>query len=182
VVPWEAEADHGGGLDEGDAATGQHALAVAQHVRHLAIPAVVLHRLVNVVAQHRRQLYPRGFQSYRNVTPLIKQRRTTRKARKTYILYHNHHLSRETSTAGHRPPPKLSTTIDPAVFRDLHQIVGPPFGGPTNAASPGTRSPLEDLSAPTAVSPPRNVPCPLPLRSAIRRAIRLIVNGHVSVP
>jgi hypothetical protein len=51
----------------------------------------------------------------------------------------------------------------PATSRDLHLIVGPPCGGPTNAASPGTRSPFEDLSAPTAVSPPRNVPCPLPL-------------------
>jgi hypothetical protein len=51
----------------------------------------------------------------------------------------------------------------PAASRDLHQTVGPPCGGPTNAASPGTRSPFEDLSAPTAVSPPRNVPCPLPL-------------------
>jgi hypothetical protein len=51
----------------------------------------------------------------------------------------------------------------PATSRDLHQIVGPPCGGPTNAASSGTQSPFEDLSAPTAVSPPRNVPCPLPL-------------------
>jgi hypothetical protein len=51
----------------------------------------------------------------------------------------------------------------PATSRDLHQSVGPPRGGPTNAASPGTRSPFENLSAPTAVSPPRNVPCPLPL-------------------
>jgi hypothetical protein len=51
----------------------------------------------------------------------------------------------------------------PATSRDLHQIVGSPCGGPTNAASLGTLSPFEDLSAPTAVSPPRNVPCPLPL-------------------
>jgi hypothetical protein len=51
----------------------------------------------------------------------------------------------------------------PAASRDLHQIVGPPCGGPTNTASPGTRSPFEYLSAPTAVSPLRNVPCPLPL-------------------
>jgi hypothetical protein len=46
--------------------------------------------------------------------------------------------------------------------RDLHQMVGPPCGGPTNAASPDTWSLFQDLSAPTAVSP-RNVPCPLPL-------------------
>jgi hypothetical protein len=51
----------------------------------------------------------------------------------------------------------------PAASRDLHQIVGPPYGGPSNAASPGTRSPFEDLSASTAVSPPRNMPCPMPL-------------------
>jgi hypothetical protein len=51
----------------------------------------------------------------------------------------------------------------PAASRDLHQIVGPPCGGPTNAASSGTRSPIEDLSAPTAVSPPRNLSCSLPL-------------------
>jgi hypothetical protein len=51
----------------------------------------------------------------------------------------------------------------PAACRDLHQIVGPLCGGPTNSASRGTRSPFEDLSAPTTVSPPRNVPCPLPL-------------------
>jgi hypothetical protein len=51
----------------------------------------------------------------------------------------------------------------PATSRDLHQIVGQPCGGPTNAASPCTRSLFEDLSAPTAVSLPRNVPCPLPL-------------------
>jgi hypothetical protein len=51
----------------------------------------------------------------------------------------------------------------PAASRDLYQIVGPLCGGPTNAASPGTRSPFEDLSAPTAISPPRNVSCPLPL-------------------
>jgi hypothetical protein len=51
----------------------------------------------------------------------------------------------------------------PATSRDLHQIVGPPCGGPTNAASPGTRSPFDDLSAPMAVSPPHNVPYPLPL-------------------
>jgi hypothetical protein len=47
----------------------------------------------------------------------------------------------------------------PAASRDLHQIVGPSCGGLTSAATPGTRSPF----APTAVSPPRNVPCPLPL-------------------
>jgi hypothetical protein len=71
-----------------------------------------------------------------------------------------------TSTAGHRSPPKFSTRIGPAL---------PSFSGfprPsldrrstswwTNAASPGMRSPFEDLSVPTAVSP-RNVPCPLPL-------------------
>jgi hypothetical protein len=40
--------------------------------------------------------------------------------------------------------------------------VGALTGG-TNAASPRRRSPFEDLSAPTAVSPLRNVPCPLPL-------------------
>jgi hypothetical protein len=51
----------------------------------------------------------------------------------------------------------------PAASRDLPQIVGPPCGGPTNTASPGTWSPFEDLSAPTAVSPPHNAPCPLPL-------------------
>jgi hypothetical protein len=53
--------------------------------------------------------------------------------------------------------------LHPATSRDLQQIVGPPCGGPTNAASPGTRSLFEDLSAPTAVSPPRNVPYSLPL-------------------
>jgi hypothetical protein len=31
------------------------------------------------------------------------------------IHHHHHHLSRETSTAGHRPPPKFSTTIGPAL-------------------------------------------------------------------
>jgi hypothetical protein len=53
----------------------------------------------------------------------------------------------------------------PADSRDLHQIIGPPCGGSTNAASPGTRSPFEDLSAPTSVSPPRNMPCPLSLEA-----------------
>jgi hypothetical protein len=31
----------------------------------------------------------------------------------------------------------------PAASRDIHQIVGPLCGGPTNAASPGTRSPFD---------------------------------------
>jgi hypothetical protein len=31
------------------------------------------------------------------------------------LLYNHHHLSRGTSTAGHRPPPKFSTTIGPAL-------------------------------------------------------------------
>jgi hypothetical protein len=61
--------------------------------------------------------------------------------------------------------------LHPATSRELHQIVGPPCAGPTNAASPGTRSSFEDLSAPTAVSPPRNVPCPLPLEVCNRRAM-----------
>jgi hypothetical protein len=51
----------------------------------------------------------------------------------------------------------------PAASRDLYQIVGPPCGGLTKATSPGTQSPFEDLSAPRAGSPPRNVPRPLPL-------------------
>jgi hypothetical protein len=86
---------------------------------------------------------------------------------KVHHHHHYHHLSRETSTAGHRPPqssPRRSVLRcpHPAASRDLHRIVGPPCGGPTNAASPVTWSPFEDLSAPTAVSS-RNVPCPLPL-------------------
>jgi hypothetical protein len=30
-------------------------------------------------------------------------------------IHHHHHLSRDTSTAGHRPPPKFSTTIGPVL-------------------------------------------------------------------
>jgi hypothetical protein len=63
-----------------------------------------------------------------------------------------------------RSPQKFSTTIGLVLpsSSSFHQIVGPPCG-PINAESPGMRSPFEKLSAPTAVSPPRNVPCPLPL-------------------
>jgi hypothetical protein len=61
-----------------------------------------------------------------------------------YLYFVAHHLSREASTAGHRPPqssPRRSVLRrpHPAASRDLHQIVGPPCGGPTNAASSGTR-------------------------------------------
>ena len=52
----------------------------------------------------------------------------------------------------------------PAASRDLHQVIGPPCGGPTHAAPAGTWTPLQNLSAPTAVSSASYVPCPLPLK------------------
>jgi hypothetical protein len=86
--------------------------------------------------------------------------------------HYHYHLSRETSTARHRPHPKFSTTIGLADSRDIHQIVDPPCGGPTNAEYPGTRSPIEDLSAPAAALLLFAM-CPVHchLRSAIRRAM-----------
>jgi hypothetical protein len=53
-------------------------------------------------------------------TPLrgirVRKRRLIEPSRKFSVLnYHHHHLSRETSTAGHRPPPKFSTTIGPVL-------------------------------------------------------------------
>jgi hypothetical protein len=68
--------------------------------------------------------------------------------------------------------PRLSVLRcpDPSGSRYLHQIVGPLCGGPTNAASPGTRSPFEDLSAPRPVLLTMcTAYCHL--RSAIRRAM-----------
>ena len=46
----------------------------------------------------------------------------------------------------------------------LHKVVGPPCGRPSNATSSGTRSPLQNLSAPSAICSASNVPCPLPLK------------------
>jgi hypothetical protein len=83
------------------------------------------------------------------------------------LHHHHHHLSQETSTAGHRPPPKFSDDRScAALIRDFPRPSPDrrsTLWGPTNAASPGTRSPFEDLSAPTAVSHPPDVACPLPL-------------------
>jgi hypothetical protein len=97
------------------------------------------------------------------------------------IHHHHHNLSRETSTAGHRPPPKFSKTICPVLpsSSDFSRPSPDRWSTlPINAASPGTRWPFEDLSAPTAVSHPRNLPMCVS-RNYIQTYSRFIPEGVV---
>ena len=85
--------------------------------------------------------------------------------------------SSSSSSAGRRPllniglplrPPRRTTIrhLHPSVARDSHDVVGPPSGRPTYAASSGPWSPLENLSSPSVVSSTSDVACPLPLQLA----------------
>lgn len=104
------------------------------------------------------------------------------------MFHHHQHVSRKTSGAGHRPPPRFPITTGP-VLPASNGFLRPSPGrqtilqGPTRTPSSSTQSPLHNFLAPSAIQTASNVtlPPPMPLKSANFTAISVtLVHLHIS--